>query len=78
MLSKTFIDGLNQQIQLYGKKTNHIKSSETDLMSKVEKLFEEATVLMTQVEMIKEGKLSLRLTKPYKPITQVQDRVFPT
>jgi hypothetical protein len=41
-------------------------------------MFEEATALMTQAGSIKEGKLVLRLTNPYKPITNVQDRVFPS
>ena len=46
-------------------------------MGKIEKLFDETTALMKQPEMVKGYKLSHRLTTPYKPITQVQDRVFP-
>ena len=46
-------------------------------MGKIEKLFDETTALMRQPDMVKGDKLSHRLTAPYKPITQVQDRVFP-
>ncbi len=46
-------------------------------MGKIEKLFDETTALIKKPEIIKGDKLSHRLTNPYKPITQVQDRVFP-
>jgi hypothetical protein len=39
-------------------------------MSKIEKIFEETTALITYGEVIKEAKLSFRLTNPYLPITQ--------
>ena len=39
-------------------------------MIKVEKLFEEATAQMSQAEVIKDVKLSIRLTNPYKPINK--------
>jgi hypothetical protein len=46
-------------------------------MSKIEKLFDETTALIKQPEIVKGDKLSHRLTNPYKPITQIQDRIFP-
>jgi hypothetical protein len=46
-------------------------------MGKIEKLFDETTALILQPEMIKGDKLIHRLTNPYMPIKQVQDRVFP-
>jgi hypothetical protein len=46
-------------------------------MSKIEKLFIETTALIMQPEMITGDKLTHRLTNPYMPISQIQDRVFP-
>jgi hypothetical protein len=46
-------------------------------MDKIEKLFDDTTARIKQPEMVKGEKLSHRLTNPYKPITKVQDRVFP-
>ncbi len=48
--------------------TGRIKISETELMNKVEKLFEETTIRISQADIIKQ-KLTLRLAYPLKPIT---------
>ena len=47
-------------------------------MAKVEKMFEQTINQMKQVEIeAKKNELSTRLTGPYKPITKVQDQIFP-
>ncbi len=76
-LSKTFFDKLSEKIQCLEQQTNKIQTLETQLMGKIEKLFEETNALMKQPEIVLGYKLSHRLTTPYKPITQVQNRVFP-
>ncbi len=48
--------------------TRKIKATETELMVKVEKLFEETTLRMSQVEVVNQ-KLVTRLANPIKPIT---------
>ena len=68
-LYKTLVDGLNLEILTLEKKTNKVKLAETDLVSKIEKMFEETTALIAHDEVIKEAKLYFRLTNPYKLIT---------
>jgi hypothetical protein len=76
-LTKTFIDGLTGKIGCLENQTKKIQTYETQLLAKIEKLFDETTALMKQPQPVNGDKLSHRLTSPYKPITQVQDRVFP-
>ncbi len=54
-LYKTLVDGLNLEILSLEKKTNKVKLTETDLVSKIEKMFEETTALITHGEVIKEA-----------------------
>ena len=44
-------------------------------MTKVEKLFEETTLRMSQAEIVKQ-KLETRLANPIRPITQAQDKIY--
>jgi hypothetical protein len=66
--SKTFVDFLNSKIAAVESQAGKIKASETELISKVEKLFNETTISMSQAEIIQQ-KLTLRLANPLKPIT---------
>lgn len=44
---KTLVDGLNLEILSLEIQRNKVKLTETDLVSKIEKMFEEAPALMT-------------------------------
>ncbi len=46
-LYKTLVEGLNLKIVNLEKQTYKVKLTETDLMNKIEKMFDEATALMS-------------------------------
>jgi hypothetical protein len=74
--SKTFVENLNLKIAAVENQTVRINASEAEVMTKVEKLFEETTLQMSQAEIVKQ-KLITRLANPIKPITKVQDKIYP-
>ncbi len=76
---KVSLDKISERIRAIESQTNHAQKSETDLMSTIEKIFQESTrkIKEADVVVVQPKTLTHRLTQTLKPVTKDQDRVYP-
>ena len=76
---KVPLDKISERISSIENQTNKANKSETDLMSSIQKIFQESTRRIKEVDVVvvQPKRLTHRTTQPYCPITKAQDRVYP-